>query len=1055
MTGSGPGEEPRPAFVFRREDEERTVARTRLRATEDEAARLAELLREAILGDDRRDAVRRRAEHLVSLVRARRRSAGGIDAFMHEYSLSSEEGVAVMCLAEALLRVPDSSTAMALIQDKVGHADWARHFGDGESLFVNASTWGLMLTGRVVTLDPALTGDVPGLLGRIAGRLSEPIIREAFHHAMRIVGRQFVMGRTIGEALERAGPGKAKGYLYSFDMLGEAARTMADADTYLARYRHAIAAIAGAERNLEPVHRSSVSVKLSALHPRYEMSQRTRVLDELAPRLIDLAALARDGGIGLTVDAEEAQRLELSLDVFRMAANAPPLAGWNGLGLAVQAYQKRAAAVIEWLAGLARQTGKRIPVRLVKGAYWDTEIKIAQELGLDHYPVFTRKASTDVSYIACARRLLARPEAFFPQFATHNAQTLSTILELAGPGSDFEFQRLHGMGRTLYRHLVEESDGGPACRIYAPVGGHEDLLAYLVRRLLENGANTSFVNRITDDHLPVDDLVKDPALVTRAARPAAHPRIPPPPALFGGERRNSRGCDLADSTVLARLAETMEAAARSLPWQAAVKTTGRVRTVLSPADRRRIVGRVREASDSDIDVALAAARGAARGWNRTAAAERASALERAADLFEKATAELMTVAALEAGKTLEDGLAEVREAVDFLRYYAVRARAEFSGAEDLPGPTGESNRIGLHGRGVFACISPWNFPLAIFCGQVSAALAAGNAVVAKPAEQTPLMAARAVALMHQAGVPADVLHLLPGDGATGAALVRDPRIDGVAFTGSTGTARRISRLLAEREGPLVPLIAETGGQNAMIVDSTALAEQVTADVIRSAISGAGQRCSALRVLCLQEEIADSVIAMVRGAMAELDVGDPALVGTDVGPVIDHQALRGLEAHAGRLAREARVLCRSPVDRETARHGTFFAPLMAQIEDPGLLGQEVFGPVLHVVRFRIDRLDQLLEAIEATGYGLTLGIHTRIDSRARSIARRAAVGNIYVNRNMIGAVVGSQPFGGERLSGTGPKAGGPRYLHRFATERVVSTNTTAAGGNTGLVSLGDA
>ncbi len=1043
------------AFMFRHEDEQRTVSRTRIRVTKDETGRVAELLEEAALDDGQKRAIAKHARELVAHVRARRRSAGGVDAFMHEYDLSSQEGIAIMCLAEALLRVPDSSTALMLIQDKIGHADWEQHLGDSESLFVNASTWGLMLTGRMVNLDPEWTGSVPGLLARIVNRVGEPIIREAFHHAMRIVGRQFVMGRSIEEALENGSHDLSKGYIHSFDMLGEAARTMADADTYLARYRHATERVGAAAREGDPFRHASVSVKLSALHPRYEMSQRARVLDELVPRLVDLGTRARNGGIALTVDAEEADRLELSLDVFSMAAHATELAGWDGLGLAVQGYQKRATAVIDWLGRLAERTNRRIPVRLVKGAYWDTEIKLAQELGLDHYRVFTRKASTDVSYIACAKRLLARPDVFYPQFATHNAQTLATILVLAGERRDFEFQRLHGMGRALYQHLVEECDMGIACRIYAPVGSHEDLLAYLVRRLLENGANTSFVNRIVDDRLPIEDLVKDPSTAMSGAVPVAHPGIPLPARLFGEERRNSTGLDLNDNSVLHLLAEDMNRAAKEFPWDAATKCNGKERTIVCPADRRRIVGRVTGPDAHDIEAALASARSAARGWDRTPAGERALCLERTADLLEKNAAQLMTIAALEGGKTLDDGLAEVREAVDFLRYYAARARMEFAGATELPAPTGESNRISLHGRGVFACISPWNFPLAIFCGQVSAALAAGNAVIAKPAEQTPLMASRAVSLMHEAGIPDDIVQLLPGDGTTGAALVSDPRIDGVAFTGSTDTARRISRSLASREGPLVPLIAETGGQNTMIVDSTALPEQVTADVIRSAVTSAGQRCSALRVLCLQNEIAESVITMLSGAMEELRIGDPTLIETDVGPVIDREALEGLEVHRARMEREARILFRCKVDPELARHGTFFAPTMVEIEDIALLGREVFGPIFHVVRFRNDRLDLLLDAIAATDYGLTLGIHTRIDSRARQVAEHAPVGNIYVNRNMIGAVVGSQPFGGERLSGTGPKAGGPRYLHRFATERVVSTNMTAAGGNATLMSLGDA
>ena len=1045
-------------FVFRAADETVDAPRARIRAAcrGDETSAVQPLLVEAALPRADADRVEHLARGLVAHVRAARRSAGGIDAFLHAYDLSTREGVALMCLAEALLRVPDPETAERLIRDKIGGADWQRHLGDSESLFVNASTWGLMLTGRIVGPDPDWTDGAGGLFGRLIGRLGEPVIREAMVQAMRIVGQQFVMGRTIEEALARARKARAPGERFSFDMLGEAARTADDAARYLDAYRLAIDRVGRAAAADGPLAGPGVSVKLSALHPRYETAQRGRVLGELVPRFVDLAERARAAGVTLTMDAEEADRLDLSLDVFEAAARAPSLARWDGLGLAVQAYQKRAVHVVAWLEGLARGTERRIPVRLVKGAYWDTEIKRAQERGLDGFPVFTRKASTDVSYIACAQRLLARPAAFYPQFATHNAQTLAAILVLAGESGDFEFQRLHGMGEALYREAAAAVSRDIVCRVYAPVGSHEDLLSYLVRRLLENGANTSFVNRITDDALPVDALVENPVDTVATADAAPHPGIAPPEALFGPARRNARGLDLEDRDTLGRLAGAMAAAAGN-PWRAGPDGDapgGRMRSIVNPADRRQVVGEVVEAEAGHVEAALQAARRAAPGWSATPAGERAACLERAADLLEADMAEAMAIAVLEAGKTLADGVAEVREAVDFCRYYAQRARAEFAEPAELPGPTGETNRIALHGRGVFACISPWNFPLAIFCGQIAAALAAGNAVIAKPAEQTPLMAAFAVRLMHRAGIPTDVLHLLPGTGEeVGARLVADRRIAGVAFTGSTETARAINRALAAREGPIVPLIAETGGQNAMIVDSTALPEQVTADVIRSAIASAGQRCSALRVLCLQEEIAGRVIAMLTGAMAELRIGNPAFIETDVGPVIDEDARRTIEDHLVRMAREARILYRCELD-EGSRHGSFVAPALVEIDRVSVLEREVFGPVLHVLRFRRDRLDALIDEIEATGYGLTLGIHTRIDSLARRIAGRARAGNIYVNRNMVGAVVGSQPFGGEGLSGTGPKAGGPRYLHRFAVERVVSTDTTAAGGNAALMALGD-
>ena len=1048
-------------FVFDRPRPAVSAVRSALRRAyrADETRAVEALLDEARL--DPRDArrVERIARDLVAHVRARRREAGGLDAFMHEYDLSSGEGVALMCLAEALLRVPDAETADRLIRDKIAGADWAGHMGDSESLFVNASTWGLMLTGRAVRLDPEWRNDAPGLLGRLVGRIGEPIVREAMRHAMRIVGRQFVMGRSIDEALDRARDDEKLGYRHSFDMLGEAARAMPDADRYTAAYEHAIDRVGARAGDADPFAGPGVSVKLSALHPRYEPARRGRAMDELAPRLTALAERARARGIALTVDAEEADRLDLSLDVFEAAARSGTLAGWDGLGLAVQAYQKRAVHVLACLEEIAERTRRRIPVRLVKGAYWDTEIKRTQEQGLDGYPVFTRKAATDVSYIACAKRLLANPRAFYPQFATHNAQTLATVLVLAGEGRrDFEFQRLHGMGRALYRRLVEESGRGVACRIYAPVGSHEDLLAYLVRRLLENGANTSFVNRIVDDAMPIERLVENPAASVAAAEPKPHPAIVPPRDLFGAGRRNSRGLDLSDPDALEALAGDMADAART-PWEAAPlvggeTVAGEARPVTSPADRDAVVGHVTDADARSVERALALAREAAPGWSDTPADGRAACLDRAADLLEDRAAEAMAIAALEAGKTLADGIAEVREAVDFCRYYAERARVDFRSPSDLPGPTGETNRIALHGRGVFACISPWNFPLAIFCGQAAAALAAGNAAIAKPAEQTPLMAGFAVRLFHEAGVPPDVLQLLPGDGAAvGGRLAADPRIDGVAFTGSTETARSINRALAGRDGPIVPLIAETGGQNAMIVDSTALPEQVTGDVIRSAVNSAGQRCSALRVLCLQDEIADKTVAMLTGAMAELKVGDPALLATDVGPAIDEEARSMLEAHVARMERDARVLYRAPLGGDTAR-GAFVAPTVVEIGALSLLERETFGPVLHVLRFRRDRLDDLIEAINGTGYGLTLGVHTRIDSVADRIAARARVGNIYVNRDMIGAVVGSQPFGGEGLSGTGPKAGGPRTLYRYATERVVSTDTTAAGGNAALMTLED-
>jgi RHH-type proline utilization regulon transcriptional repressor/proline dehydrogenase/delta 1-pyrroline-5-carboxylate dehydrogenase len=996
--------------------------------------------------------IARTAHGLVAAVREKRLDKGGLDAFLHEYALSSPEGVALMCLAEALLRVPDTETIDRLIRDKLASADWASHLGHSGSLFVNASTWALMLTGRLLRDDTG--GDLGGVLHRLAARSGEPMVRQAALAAMRILGRQFVMGRTIEEALERAAPSERQGYRHSYDMLGEAARTAADAARYHAAYRGAIAAI-GAAAGSRPVEQApGISVKLSALHPRYEPAQRERVMRELLPRLIDLAEAARGAGIGLTVDAEEADRLEVSLDLLEALALAPSLSGWDGLGLAVQAYQKRALAVIDWLADLAAGSRHRLMVRLVKGAYWDSEIKRAQERGLETYPVYTRKMATDVSYLACAKRLFAAGDAVYPQFATHNAHTVAAVLELAGKRQDWEFQRLHGMGAALYDEVVVPR--GRPCRVYAPVGSHEDLLAYLVRRLLENGANTSFVNRIVDERQPIAAIVADPVARLGQLPLKPHPRIPLPRDLYQPARANSAGLDLADRHTLTELRDGLAAAlsrsAAAAPIVAGIEAAEAGTPAFDPADRRRQIGTVAVADIGHVEQALAAAARAAPNWGRTPAETRAAALERAADRYERDRHGLMALIIREGGRTIPAALSELREAADYLRYYAARARIDFATPEGLPGPTGERNQIALHGRGVFACISPWNFPLAIFTGQIAAALAAGNAVIAKPAEQTPLVAAAAIRHLLAAGIPGDVLHLLPGAGeAIGGALVADPRIAGIAFTGSTDTARSINLALAKRPGPIVPLIAETGGQNAMIVDSSALPEQVVADVLTSAFDSAGQRCSALRLLYVQNDIAERLLPMLAGAMAELTIGDPALLATDIGPVIDADAQGALQRHADRMAREARLLYQCPLPADTAQ-GSFFAPRAYEIDSARQLDGEVFGPFLHVIRWQAHRLDAILDEIEATGYALTLGIHSRIDATVRRILDRLGIGNSYVNRNMIGAVVGVQPFGGEKLSGTGPKAGGPRYLHRFATERTLSTDTTASGGNATLLSM---
>jgi RHH-type proline utilization regulon transcriptional repressor/proline dehydrogenase/delta 1-pyrroline-5-carboxylate dehydrogenase len=1034
--------------------------RTAIRAANrrDETAADALILAAAKLPAAANRRIAATAHRLVARVREQRLDRGGIDAFLHEYALSSPEGVALMCLAEALLRIPDAETVDLLIRDKIAAADWQSHLGHSGSVFVNASTWALMLTGRVLRDDPA-AGDLGHVLHRLVARSGEPVVRQAVRAAMRILGRQFVMGRTIDEALDRARDAEHHGYRHSFDMLGEAARTAADAERYHRAYAQAIAAIgkAAAGRRVEAA--PGISVKLSALHPRYELAQRERVMRELLPRLADLAAQARAAGIGLTIDAEEADRLELSLDLIEALAPAPALAGWDGLGLAVQAYQKRAPAVIDWFADLAARARRRLMVRLVKGAYWDSEIKRAQERGLAAYPVYTRKVATDVSYLACAKRLFAAGDRCYPQFATHNAHTVAAILELAGERTDWEFQRLHGMGEALYEAVAGPAGMNLPCRVYAPVGSHEDLLAYLVRRLLENGANASFVNRIVDERQPIAAIIADPVAELSRLKAKPHPRIPPPRDLFRPERANSAGLDLADPDALAELRNGL-AAALAQPARAGPIVGGREiaggapALVFDPSDRRRQVGMAASANTVTVETALAAASRATPGWSETPAEERAAALDRAANLYERDRAALMALIIREGGRTIPAALSEVREAADYLRYYAARARADFTEPLPLPGPTGECNRIALHGRGVFACISPWNFPLAIFTGQIAAALAAGNAVIAKPAEQTPLVAAAAIRHLLAAGIPGDVLHLLPGSGeAIGGALVADPRIAGIAFTGSTGTARAINLTLAKRPGPIVPLIAETGGQNAMIVDSSALPEQVVADVLISAFDSAGQRCSALRLLYVQDDIADRLLTMLTGAMAELTIGDPALLATDIGPVIDDAARDALDRHAQRMTREGRLLyqCTPPAGTE---HGIFFAPRAFAIDSARRLDGEVFGPILHIVRWPAGRLDAVIDEIAATGYALTLGIHSRIDGTVRHILGRLGVGNAYVNRNMIGAVVGVQPFGGERLSGTGPKAGGPRYLYRFATERTVSTDTTASGGNATLLSLHD-
>jgi RHH-type proline utilization regulon transcriptional repressor/proline dehydrogenase/delta 1-pyrroline-5-carboxylate dehydrogenase len=1025
----------------------------------DEAACVRQLLARARFDPEAEDRVNQRACDLVRAVRERRAEQGVMDAFMQEYDLSSEEGVVLMCLAEALLRIPDDETAERLIADKLGDADWEAHLGRSSSVLVNASTWGLMLTGKLVALSESTQKNFRTTLGRLINRSGEPMVRTAVRQAMKIMGHQYVMGRTIDEALDRARHKKNRIYRHSFDMLGEAALTDADSERYMEAYRLAIQTIGASGVGDDIYAAPSISVKLSALHPRFEVIQRERVLRELTPRLLELARLARDSGIALTVDTEEADRLMLTLEVFHGVLEDESLGDWHGFGLALQTYQKRAPAVIDLLAEWSRRTGHRIPVRLVKGAYWDAEIKNAQVEGYTGYPVFTRKANTDVSYIACARSVLANRQAFYPQFATHNAHTIAAVTELAGDRLDYEFQRLHGMGEDLYGVVMQEDGFHHACRVYAPVGSHEDLLPYLVRRLLENGSNTSFVNRIVDETLPVEKVAEDPIQKVSATQPVAHPAIPLPALLYGRDRRNSGGINLASARDVRGLAEAMQPYA-GVRWNVepiladSLQAGGReVVDNLNPGDLGDVVGSLRDSSAREVDQAIAAAAAYAPQWDKVPAEDRARMLETTAELMEADFGELMALCMREAGKTAHDAVSEIREAVDFLRYYAVQAREYFARPIRLPGPSGERNELSLHGKGVFACISPWNFPLAIFTGQVSAALAAGNAVLAKPAEQTPAIAAHAVRLMHRAGVPRAALQFLPGDGIeVGARLTADSRIDGVAFTGSTTTARHINRSLAARDAPLATLIAETGGQNAMLVDSSALPEQVVHDVIRSAFHSAGQRCSALRVLFLQQDIADRVMKLLAGAMQELVIGNPRWLSTDVGPVIDEEAREGLLAHIEQMERDCRLIARAPLD--PALNGYYLAPCAFEIDSIERLDHEVFGPVLHIVRYAARDLDRIIDEINGTNYGLTLGVHSRIERTQRYISDHVRAGNRYINRSMIGAVVGVQPFGGERLSGTGPKAGGPHYMFRFATERTLTVNTAAVGGDASLLELED-
>ncbi|HXI78441.1 MAG TPA: bifunctional proline dehydrogenase/L-glutamate gamma-semialdehyde dehydrogenase PutA [Steroidobacteraceae bacterium] len=993
---------------------------------------------------------------LVDGARARRDERPFLDAFLQEFGLSNQEGIALMCIAEALLRIPDDATADRLIAEKLATGDWSSHAGKSESLFVNASTWGLMLTGGILELDPSIKTDTTGWMRKFTRKAGEPLVRLAVRRAMRIIGGEFVVGRSIEEALARSARETDVG-LCSFDMLGEGARTQLDAQRYLQSYEHAIDVIGAAAAGRPAQEASSISIKLSALEPRYSLLQRERVMQRLVPQAAALARRAAGRGIQLTIDAEEADRLDLSLDVIEALAMDPATKDWSGLGLAVQAYGKRALEVIDWVAAIARTSGRRMTVRLVKGAYWDSEIKRAQERGLGGYPVYTRKVTTDVSYLACAGRLFSHADVIYPQFATHNAHSIASVLELAPAGADYEFQRLHGMGRLLYAEAARRITPFPRVRVYAPVGEHKDLLAYLVRRLLENGANTSFVNRFMDEQVAVAEIVRDPVSEIERLESYAHARLPLPEALYA-DRRNSRGIDLGNppeiETLRREIANRRPAHRTAGPVINGKLLPGNTHPVTNPADRRDQVGSTRDAIPAEIAVAFDSGAAAQPAWNLKGGDARAALLENTSDLLEANRADFHELLVHEAGKTVADAIAEVREAVDFCRYYALQARRQFAVPGRLEGPTGESNELSLHGRGVFACISPWNFPLAIFAGQVTAALAAGNAVVAKPAEPTPLIAARFIHLLHEAGVPPEVVHLAPAPGRLfGEIAFGHPALAGVAMTGSTATALTINRSLAARNGAIVPLIAETGGLNAMIVDSTALPEQVVDDVVSSAFMSAGQRCSALRLLFLQDDIADQVLEMIAGAMDELIIGDPADFRTDLGPVINPAAAAGLAQHVARMRVEARVVKACNLG-EAHANGSFFAPHLIELKNAAQLTREEFGPILHVVRYRAADIAEVLQSIRASHFGLTLGVQTRLESFWREVFEATAIGNTYVNRNMIGAVVGVQPFGGTGLSGTGPKAGGPHYLARFANERTLTVNTTATGGNAALLNLGN-
>jgi RHH-type proline utilization regulon transcriptional repressor/proline dehydrogenase/delta 1-pyrroline-5-carboxylate dehydrogenase len=1008
----------------------------------DETACVEQLLLASSLDSVQRERIVSTGRMLVAGCREDSDKSGMLDRFMQQYSLSSKEGVAMLCLAESLLRVPDAETADDLIAEKILSGAWSEHLGKSDSLFVNASTWGLMLTGRVVDLESDITEGADTWLKKLVNRVGEPVVRAAVRQAMKIMGQQYVLGRNVEEALERGRKENTRGTRFSFDMLGEGARTMHDADRYFDAYMQAILEIGKRETATDVIAANGISIKLSALHPRYQSVQKPRVMNEMLPRIRELALAASKFGLGFTIDAEEAHRLVISMDIFESLARDPGLKSWDGLGFVLQAYDKRSPLVALWLAALGRDADRKLMVRLVKGAYWDSEIKYAQQEGHADYPVYTRKANTDLCYEVCATRLLAASPVIYPQFATHNALTAALILEL-GKGKAYEFQRLHGMGNLLHMQLAKGTGSPPApVRVYAPVGAHKDLLPYLVRRLLENGANSSFVNRFLDKKVPITQIATDVRAEVELSESHRHAAIPLPVDILraaGDERPDTHGIDLANTDAAAELLSAVEAMAGRF-WTSGPIIGGDLNTdagepVVCPADTRKHVGTCRKASPGEVRKALDLADTAQPAWDALGGEARAVILERAAEIMQSRMHDLTGLLAFEAGRTLNDGVSEVREAVDFLKYYALQARKRFSHSETVTDPLGGVSKYSLHGRGVFFCISPWNFPLAIFTGQVAAALAAGNSVLAKPADPTPLIAAESVKILHEAGVPGAVLNLIPGRGSLlGKIINTDPRIKGVAFTGSTEVALGIQRTLVERGIEVPAFIAETGGQNCMIVDSTALPEQVVDDAIRSAFLSAGQRCSALRVMYIQEDIADNIIGMLKGAMAELAINQPWQLTTDVGPVIDESAQQELLQHIDNMKQDTilHYACTVPPELE---NGTFVAPHLIELRSVNQLPGEVFGPVLHVIRFKKTKFHELIDEINGTGFGLTLGIHSRIGKFADDIIKLTRVGNNYINRNMVGAVVGVNPFGGQGLSGTGPKAGGPNYMMRFSSEKI--------------------